>query len=143
MNAPEIPPDIRAAFDALPAKQASALRDLRKLIFTAAGEHVEIGALTETLKWGQPSYAPARPRIGSSVRLGVSKSDEIALFFICNTNLVEQFRELYGESLSFEKNRAIILPASEGEWPVADLKHCIALALTYHLRQSPRRHPRA
>ncbi|MEM7463299.1 MAG: DUF1801 domain-containing protein [Pseudomonadota bacterium] len=135
MNAPDVPPDIRAAFDALSAKQASALRDLRKLIFTAAGEQAEIGALTETLKWGQPSYAPARPRIGSSVRLGVSKSDAVALFFICNTNLVDQFRELYAASLRFEKNRAIIMPTAKGEWPVADLKHCIAMALTYHLRR--------
>jgi hypothetical protein len=55
-------------------------------------------------------------------------ADQYAVYFHCQTNLVETFRELYPE-LRFEGNRAILLDAREKP-PEAALRHCVALALT-------------
>ena len=54
--------------------------------------------------------------------------------FICHTNLVEEFRALYPEALTYEGNRAIVL-AKDDEPDREALAHCIALALTYKLRK--------
>ena len=109
------------------------LAELRRLIFATAAETPVIGELTETLKWGEPSYTPKRPRIGSSVRLGVTKEGRVAAYFICHTNLVDRFREIYPDTFAFEGNRAILLDPS-APLPESELKHCFAMALTYKLK---------
>lgn len=120
---------MRGAGSSLPAaKQIAAMREL---IFAAAREVPAIGELEESLKWGQPSFTPKGKRIGSSIRLGVTGAGEPAFFFICHTRLVEDFREIHGDVLRYEGNRAII---ADGEAPPEVLKHCIAMALTYHLK---------
>lgn len=107
---------------------------LRDLIFKAAAEHEQIGTLDETLKWGQPSFTPKKKRIGSSVRLQTNKDGTMSLMFICHTGLVNRFRELYDTELIFEGTRAIVVSEiSESNTP--PLKHCIAMALTYHLNK--------
>jgi len=109
---------------------------LRQLIYETAVQTPQIGQISETLKWGQPSYAPVKAHIGSSIRLGMLKNaaGQCALFFICHTNLVDQFRERYADVLRFEGNRAIVINAG-GALPGEPLKHCIAMALTYHLNK--------
>jgi uncharacterized protein DUF1801 len=128
--------EIADAFNAFAAPLRNKLLYLRELIYETAEKAPQIGRLSETLKWGQPSYAPAKPRIGSSIRLGVStkSAGQCALFFICHTNLVGQFREIYAETLRFEGNRAIVINAG-GALPREPLKHCITMALTYHLNK--------
>ncbi len=54
-----------------------------------------------------------------------------AIYFNCNTSLVENFRELYSGALTLEGNRAVILEADE-PIPEAEVRHCLAMALTYH-----------
>jgi hypothetical protein len=44
---------------------------------------------------------------------------------------VSTFRNAYPETLRYEGNRAIILRADDA-LPEEPLRHCIALALTYH-----------
>ena len=56
-----------------------------------------------------------------------------AVYFHCQTDLVETFRELYPE-LRYGGNRSILLDAGE-KLPEAALRHCVALALTYHVRK--------
>ena len=58
---------------------------------------------------------------------------QYAVYFHCQTDLVETFRELYPE-LSYGGNRCILLDA-EDKVPEAALRHCVGLALTYHSRQ--------
>ena len=105
---------------------------LRALIAETARETDSVGALAESVKWGEPSFAPARPRIGSSVRLQERANGDVALMFICHTGLVERFRDLYGDTLTLEGNRAIVLSPG-ATLPADTLKHCIAMTLTYHL----------
>lgn len=115
------------------AEAQPALRRLQRLILETAAAHPEIGQLEQSLKWGQPSY---RSRRGSPIRLGwaASRPTEAALYFHCQLRLVETFREMYGERLCFEGNRAIRLPIAD-KLPKSDLAHCIYLALTYHDRK--------
>jgi len=59
------------------------------------------------------------------------------VYFHCQTNLVATFRELYPEEFNFGGNRSILLNAGDKIDEPA-LRHCLALALTYHLRKGAR-----
>jgi hypothetical protein len=126
---------VEAVFEAYPRPVKARLTALRRLIFDTAKATKGVGALEETLKWGQPSYLTPESRSGSTIRIDHVKSapGQYAVYFHCQTNLVKTFRELYPE-LQFSGNRAILLDASEVV-PEAKLRHCVALALTYHLNK--------
>ncbi|MCA1455628.1 DUF1801 domain-containing protein [Bradyrhizobium sp. BRP22] len=126
---------MEAVFEAYPQPVRARLKALRRLIFATARATKGVGALEETLKWGQPSYLTPETGSGSTIRIDQVKSvaGQYAVYFHCQTNLVETFRELYPE-LHFSGNRAILLDASEA-LPEAKLRHCVALALTYHLNK--------
>lgn len=113
---------------------------LRRLIFEVAAATPGVGALAETLKWGQPSYATAATGSGSPIRLDALKDGSgVALYFHCQTDLVETFRHLYPEVLEFAGNRSITLRAAPDAAQAAALRHCVALALTYHARKRAER----
>ena len=46
-------------------------------------------------------------------------------------NSIDTFSVLYPNVFTFEKNRAIVFHMTDSV-PVAELTHCIRLALTYH-----------
>ena len=123
-------------FSAYPKPLKAKLLALRRLIFDTAKATKGVGALRETLKWGQPSYLTTETKSGSTIRIDGVKSvaNQYAVYFHCQTDLVETFRELYPTQLRYGGNRSILLDAAE-EIPVAELRHCVALALTYHLRK--------
>ncbi len=89
--------------------------------------------MDETLKWGEPSYLAKK---GSTIRIGWKQSspDQYAMYFNCNTKLVETYREVYSDLFKYEGNRAIVFAVDE-ELPMDDLKQCITVALTYHTRK--------
>jgi hypothetical protein len=128
-----IDPAVAAVLDSYPKPLKSKLLALRALILDTARKTEGVGRLEEALKWGQVSYLTSESKSGSTVRIDRVKSadDQVAVYFHCQTNLVETFRELYPE-LSFGGNRAILLEADK-KLPEAELRHCVALALTYHL----------
>ncbi|HXC55275.1 MAG TPA: DUF1801 domain-containing protein [Rhizomicrobium sp.] len=127
-------PKVAAVFAAIPAPARARLMALRALIFAVAAARDGVGALDETLKWGEPAYR-ARSGSGSTIRLGwkASAPDEVALYFICTTGLVDRFRELYPRRFRFGGNRALLFDLTT-KLPQAALRHCLALALTYHKR---------
>ena len=129
-------PAVEEAFARSPAGVRTALLDLRRLILETAADLPEVGPVAETLKWGQPAYLPKRPRIGTTLRIDALKgrNDGVALFFHCQSRLGEVYRERYGDTLTVVGDRSIELEA-DGALPREALKHCIALALTYHLRK--------
>jgi len=126
-------PAVEAVFDAYPKPVKGKLLALRRLILDTAKATKGVGRVEETLKWGQPSYLTPETRSGSTVRIDQVKPEpgQYAVYFHCQTNLVETFRELYPE-LRYGGNRCILLKADE-KVPEAALRHCVALALTYHL----------
>src|ERR1700742_3357562 len=127
-------PAVDAVFSAYPKPLRAKLLALRRLIFDTARTAKGVGALQETLKWGQPSYLTPETRSGSTIRIDRVKSDatRYAIYFHCQTDLVETFRELYPTQLRYGGNRSILLDTQD-DIPEAALRHCLALALTYHL----------
>jgi hypothetical protein len=133
-------PAVAAVFEAYPPEVKARLLRLRALIFETAAETDGVGALEETLKWSQPSYLTPETKAGSTIRIDKLKSDDgrTALFFHCQTRLVDTFRDMFRDDLAFDGNRAIVLDSKE-ELPEDALRHCIAMALTYHLNKKKRR----
>ncbi|MEW6684546.1 MAG: DUF1801 domain-containing protein [Nitrospirota bacterium] len=129
-------PEVAAIFGAYPEKVRPKPMFLRQLIFDVASRTDGVGELEETLKWGQPSYLTTQTKSGSLVRIDQIKSQEgkYAVYFHCQTTLVDTFREMYRGQFEFEGNRSIIFTEKE-EVPVEELSHCIAMALTYHLNK--------
>jgi hypothetical protein len=125
-------PAVKAAFDQHPPAMKARLLALRQLIFETAAGIDGVGPLEETLKWNQPSYLTAATGSGSTIRIDrIKDTNRYALYFNCNTNLVETFRSLYPEGLNYGGNRSIILNLDDAPPEVA-LRHCVGLALTYH-----------
>jgi hypothetical protein len=131
-------PTVDAIFDAYPSPVKTRLLALRRLIFDTADTTEGVGPLEETLKWGQPSYLTTESKSGSTIRIDQVKAEagRYAVYFHCQTDLVETFRELYPE-LRYGGNRSILLDAGE-KLPEKALRHCVALALTYHARKRTR-----
>ena len=128
--------EVAAVFETYPKEIKSKLMLLRQLIFDVASRTDGVGELEETLKWGQPSYLTTQTQSGSLVRIDQIKSQEgkYAIFFHCQTTLVDTFKEMYRSQFEFGGNRSIIFNVKD-KVPVADLSHCVAMALTYHLNK--------
>jgi hypothetical protein len=109
---------------------------LRQLILDTAESTEGVGPLEETLKWGQPSYLTLETKSGSTIRIDQVKpaADQYAVYFHCQTDLVATFRELYPNEFSYGGNRSILFNARD-KIPKPALRHCLALALTYHLNK--------
>lgn len=129
-------PAVAAVFDGYPEPLRGRLLALRALILDVAAETEGVGAVEETLKWGQPSYLTPETKSGSTVRIDAVKGEppRYAAYFHCQSGLVDSFRALYPDGLTFAGDRAIVLGVDEMV-PEAALRHCIALALTHHRRK--------
>ena len=126
-------PAVDAVFDSCPGPIRAKLLALRRLIFDTAKATKGVGRIEETLKWGQPSYLTPETKSGSTIRIDRVKStaNQYAVYFHCQTDLVATFRELYPGELNYAGNRSIVLNTGD-RLPEAALRHCLALALTYH-----------
>ena len=121
--------DVELKFKTYPQPLKPDMLRLRSLIYEVAAEK-GIGDLVECLKWGEPSYLCMQ---GSTLRIGWKERypEQYALHFHCKTKLVETFKELYPNVFEYSGNRAIVFVVG-GEIAVQELKHCIALSLSYH-----------
>ncbi len=85
-----------------------------------------MGRLTETLKWGQPSYLTEETGSGTTVRIDRLKAaDGYAVYFHCQSGLLGQFRELYPDTFTFEGKRAIKVFAAGDRVPAREIAHCL------------------
>lgn len=123
---------VQEAFDALTPPRRSYLLALRDLVLAVADGNPSIGPLTETLKWGEPSYRPEQTGSGVAVRLGAFQASQVALFVNCQTSLVDTWRGRFPQ-LEFSGTRAIALDPL-APIPAAELEECVELAFTYRLR---------
>jgi hypothetical protein len=131
-------PEVANTFASYPVPVQRKLTKLRSLIFDVACTS-GVGAIEETLKWGEPAYLTTQSRSGSTIRLGWkrAKPSQYAMYFNCQTDLVETFRALFANTLVFEGNRAIVFDERD-ELPLDALRVCIEAALTYHARKRSR-----
>ena len=127
-------PKVAAIFRAYPASIRAKLMELRQLIYDVASETDGVGELLETLRWGQPSYITAQSGSGTLIRIDqmASQPGTYAMYFHCQTTLVETFRKIFHDDFTFVGNRSLLFRVG-GTVPVSKLRRCVALALTYHL----------
>lgn len=128
-----MPGTVEAAFQAFPPEVLHRLAGVRAMILAVAAGDPHIGAITETLKWGEPAYLTEATGSGSTIRLGWPRKrpDRAAIYFICHTTLVDTFRERFGGLFEYETNRAVLLPVT-GDIDQAALEFMLSMALTYH-----------
>ena len=125
--------DVDRVFATYTKAMQAKLRALRKLILDTAKATDGVGELEETLKWGQPSYL-TKSKSGTTIRIDRVDASHYALFVNCQTDLIASFREHYPRQFKFDGKRAMVFDA-DSDVPQAALRHCIALALTYHQRK--------
>jgi len=132
---PKPPSEVDEVLKACPKAASKYLHDIRDLIFETAATLAEAGTIAESLKWGEPSYATVRPRSGTPIRLGWDETGEtISLYVHCQTSLVKEWRQHYSDQLDLIDNRELRLSVTAPPSPDI-LRHCIAMALTYHVRK--------
>lgn len=129
---PPLPDTIHARISKWPAPAQARFGDVRATIHAVA-DRAGIGAVTETLKWGQPSWLPATPRVGSTLRCDWHERapSRLSLYVHCQTTLAETMRLLYPIAFAYESNRALHM-ALDQPMPHDALDHCAFLTLTYH-----------
>jgi hypothetical protein len=143
-GSPQEPDTGRLAVDAalagMPKPVATRLKEVRDLVLATAAATPGVGPVEQALKWGQPSFLTSNTGSGSTIRMDRVKNRPggYAVYFHCQTDLVETFRQLYPETFGFEGNRALHLDAAT-PLPADELRHCLALALTYHQRKRAQR----
>lgn len=127
---------VEDVFAKYPDRVRKSMLELRELVFQAAARAEEVGPLEEALRWGEPAYITSTTRSGSTVRMDwkPGKPDQFALYFHCQTNLVETFRELFPKDFQFEGNRALVFKVGE-RIPKDAVAFCISASLTYHVRK--------
>jgi hypothetical protein len=128
-------PEVAAVFDAYSAELRLALMQLRALVFETAAEVPEAGPVEETLRWGQLSYLTLRSKSGTTIRFDADDSygGSFALYVNCQTSLVDEWRERYPE-MTYGGTRSVHFKLGN-ELPREQLRHMVAMALTYHSRK--------
>ena len=123
-------PAVEQVFEKYPKSVLTKILHLRNLILETANGIESIQDIEETLKWGERSYLVKK---GSTIRIDWKQKlpNQYAVYFSCSTKLVPTFRTVYKNTFSFEGNRAIVFQLDD-TIPEAELKKCIATALTYH-----------
>ncbi|MGB5483355.1 hypothetical protein [Parasphingorhabdus sp.] len=125
----------QAAWEGLPEDLAEKLIQLRELILATADDNPAIGPLEEKLKWGESAFLTSATGSGTTVRINRHKKseDKYAFYVHCQTDLIERYKQLYGDRLVFDGRRAVVFDVKD-KLPIDAVSHCIAMALTYHLR---------
>ncbi|MEX0444761.1 hypothetical protein, partial [Xenorhabdus sp. SGI246] len=83
---------VHSVFDHYPELYQVPLLTIRELIFDIAAKTEGVGFITETLKWGQPSYLTLETGTGTTIRLGRFSDSRMAIFFHCQTTLIDSKR---------------------------------------------------
>ena len=94
----------------------------------------DIGPLDETLKWGQLSWRPIKPKTGSTLRVNWSTTSptELAVFVDCKTDLAARMQTLYPNLPSNDGRRRIALDLN-APFPETALAHLAEMTFRYHL----------
>ena len=138
------PPDVAKTFDSYPPGVRKKLMALRALIFDVAAHTDGVGELEESLKWGEPAYVTAASKSGSTIRIAwkQARPAQYGMYFNCQTTLVDSFKTMFPTAFKFEGNRALLFDEGDAV-PIAALRYCIEIALTYHAKTHAKAHANA
>lgn len=125
-------PDVAAAFDKVNPTLRRGLLRLRDMVFDIATDDPRIGPVMETLRWRQPAYLTPVSKSGTTLRLGLAKTGEMALFVHCRTCLISDYKAAFPGRDRIEGTRAVLFDTPDSIDP---MRHgwLIRRALTYHL----------
>ena len=126
------PRTVEKVLESYPPGIRRKLLGLRKLMLETAAATPGVGPIDETLKWGEPAFLTSASKSGSTVRIGwkAATPGQYFMYFICTTNLVDNFRTWFPDDFKFEGNRALVFDEN-AVVPTDALAVCIAAALTY------------
>ena len=129
-------PSVAAVFANCPPELRHRLLSLRELILETARETPGVGRLEETLRWNEPAYLTSETNSGSTIRINRKPDSDTnySMYFNCKTNLVDTFRTLFPKTFRYRGNREIEFDVDD-RIPTKELKLCVAMALTYHLKK--------
>lgn len=135
-----VDPAVETRFSAYPPHVREKMLSLRDLVFKVAAVTDGVGEIQETLKWGEPAYVTAATKSGSTIRMDwkSKQPEQFALYFNCNTTLVDTFRTLFRDDFKFDGNRALVFNISD-DLPTEELAFCIGASLTYHAQKKLRK----
>ena len=108
------PPDILARTKTWPAQAQTHFALFRRIVIEVATS-AKVGALDESLKWGQPAYLTPETKSGATIRLGCPKAGGFAIYVHCQTSIVSDFQALFPNDFDNEGNRAIHFATAEIE----------------------------
>lgn len=133
MRTPPPHPSITAALSTYPPAIRKKILTLRSLIYEIANSTEGVGAIEETLKWGEPSFAPKNPKSGTAIRLAWHKKtpDQFGLYVHCGTNLIPTFKKKYPSKFKYDKTRGIIF-SKTSTVSSKEIRAFITNALTYY-----------
>ena len=125
--------NVARVFAGYPTPIRKKVMALRELILQTAATTPGVGTLEETLKWGEPAYLTTASKSGSTVRIAWkrNKPTQYAMYFNCQTTLVDDFKFQFPAEFTYEGNRAIVFEQAD-DVAMEALEHCVAAALTYH-----------
>tara|TARA_R110002094_G_scaffold23868_14_gene36157 strand:- start:1518 stop:1952 length:435 start_codon:yes stop_codon:yes gene_type:complete len=112
-----------------------------RAMFHEIAEKAGVGALDETLKWGQPSWRPTKPRTGSTLRMDWNPKfpDRLSLFVDCKTDLAARMQTLYPDLPENDGQRHLAIDLY-APLPEQAITHLADMTFTYH-RTKARRAP--
>ncbi len=125
---------LKEKFQSYPEHIRPKIDILRALILDVALHTDGAGEIEETLKWGEPSFLTSKTKSGTTLRIDWKPKTpkQYAMYFNCKTTLIDSFKTIFSDTLTFEGNRAILFAVDEA-LPEQELRLCIKMALRYHL----------
>ncbi|MFT6674686.1 MAG: hypothetical protein ACJAVM_000869 [Sulfitobacter sp.] len=107
-----------------------------RAIFHDVAAQAGIGVLEESLKWGQPSWRPQRPRTGSTLRISwdAATPQILPLFVDCKTDLAARMQTLYPDLAANDGRRRIGFDL-HGALPAQAIAHLAQMTFCYHLKR--------
>ena len=108
-----------------------------RAMFHDVAEKAGAGPLDETLKWGQPSWRPMKPRTGSTLRIDWSPKypSRLSLYVDCKTDLAARMQILYPDLPENDGQRHLAV-ALDAPLPEQAIAHLADMTFTYHRTKS-------
>ncbi len=131
MILPELPNHIEQVVLKWPQAAQRVYHHLRQIVFDTAASNSAVAPLNEDLKWGEPAFLT---KTGTTLRIAwkAQHPDQIGLFVICHTDLLDQIRALYPQAFRYEGTRALYLTLASAI-PEQAVAHLASRAQTYKL----------
>lgn len=132
MTLPDLPQEVQGAIAPYPAPALDMFHRVRRYIYEE-GARLDVGALQETLKWGEPSYLTPKSKAGSTLRIGWSAKQPglFSLYVNCQTDLLARMSERFPFEFAYTGRRQVSMPL-DAEPPEFALRPLVSMALNYH-----------